>query len=223
MSKIPNESIAKLNEIHNRLKIKYGSFSEEYPEQEMSVAYIDKDDIVLELGGNIGRNSCVIASILNDSKNLVVVETDPQNTSKLIENRDLNNLHFFIEDAAISKVELLQNGWVSKPKTELNMYELQYWRPIKTISWSQLKDKYKLQFTTLVADCEGALYYMMKEEPNLLDGINKIIIENDFTDPVHKEYVDTEFKKLNFNVVYTNCHPYIPNFNNFFEVWIRSV
>ena len=59
-----------LSDLHSKLKLNYGNFSEEYPEQEMAVMYIKPDDIVLEIGGNIGRNSCIIGSLLNDSKNL---------------------------------------------------------------------------------------------------------------------------------------------------------
>ena len=46
-----------LNKIHNTFKIKYGSFNEEYPEQEMACMFIKSNDYVLEIGGNIGRNS----------------------------------------------------------------------------------------------------------------------------------------------------------------------
>ena len=90
------DPIQKLNELHKKLKIKYGNFTEEYPEQEMSVSFIKPDNIVLELGGNIGRNSCIIASLLNNSNNLVVFESDPENAIKLKENCDLNNLNFII-------------------------------------------------------------------------------------------------------------------------------
>ena len=104
----------KLNELHNKLKLKYGDFKEEYQEQEMSVLYIKPDNVVLELGGNIGRNSCIIASLLNNSNNLLVFESDPDNAKKLKENCDLNNLNFIIEDCAISKIELLQKDWITK-------------------------------------------------------------------------------------------------------------
>jgi predicted O-methyltransferase YrrM len=35
--------------------------------------YLDSNSKVLELGGNIGRVSLIIASILNNDKNLVVI------------------------------------------------------------------------------------------------------------------------------------------------------
>lgn len=114
----------KLKELHNKLKLKYGDFMEEYQEQEMSISYIKPDNVVLELGGNIGRNSCIIASLLNNSNNLVVFESDPDNAKKLKENCDLNNLNFIIEDCAISKIELLQKDWITKSKDLIENNEL---------------------------------------------------------------------------------------------------
>ena len=40
----------------------------------MSVIFINPNDCVLEIGGNIGRNSCVIGKILNDSNHLLVID-----------------------------------------------------------------------------------------------------------------------------------------------------
>ena len=36
----------------------------------MSVLYIKPHNFDLEIGGNIGRNSCIISSLLNDSNKL---------------------------------------------------------------------------------------------------------------------------------------------------------
>lgn len=213
--------IIKLNELHSKLKINYGNFREEYPEQEMSILYIKPNNIVLELGGNIGRNSCIIASILNDSNSLLVIESDPENAIKLKENRDLNNLNFNIVDAAISKTELLQKDWITKSKDLISINDLPLWKPIKTISWLEIQTKYNVIFDTLVADCEGALYYILKEEPNFLDNFKTIIIENDFTDIEHKKFVDEEFKRFNLKNVYTKTGGFGPCYNIFFEVWTR--
>ena len=82
----------------------------------MSVMFINPDDCVLEIGGNIGRNSCVIGKILNDSNNLLVIESDPLSVLKLEENKNINSLHFKIEGSAISKFPLVQKDWNTKPK-----------------------------------------------------------------------------------------------------------
>jgi FkbM family methyltransferase len=180
----------------------------------LSVKYIKPHCKVLELGGNIGRNSCVISKILNNSRNLVVVETDINNAIQLNENKILNNLDFQIEIAAISQVPLIQNAWLTKPKIK----DEEGWKYINVISWSKLKNKYNIIFDTLVVDCEGALYYILKEEPNFLETFKLIIIENDFTDITHKHFVDNEFKKFNFKQIYKekSIHGLC---EYFYEVW----
>jgi FkbM family methyltransferase len=221
-----------LADLHRKLQLNYGSFNEEYEEQRMAVMYIKPDDIVLELGGNIGRNSCVIASLLKDSKNLVVFESFDTTAKQLQENRDINNLHFHIESCAISKSDLYQTGWDTKPVNEIseaNTVELARWTKVNTATWSDIKQKYaSLRFDTLVADCEGALYYILRDEPTFLENFTTIIIENDFKNLHHKHYVDEEFKKFNFKRVYVKAidlpqgvFDYVKEF--FYEVWEKQV
>lgn len=226
---VPKDSLA---DLHSKLKLNYGSFNEEYDEQIMAVMYIKPDDIVLELGGNIGRNSCIIASLLNDSKNLVVFESFDATAKQLQENRDINNLHFHIESCAISKSDLYQTGWDTKPVNEIskaNTVELARWTKVNTATWSDIKKKYDtFLFNTLVADCEGALYYILRDEPTFLENFTKIIIENDFKNLHHKHYVDEEFRRFNFKRVYVKAidlpqgvFDYVKEF--FYEVWEKQV
>ena len=60
-----------------------------------------------------------------------------------------------------------------------------------------------MNFNVLVADCEGALYSILRDEPEFLNSFETILIENDFTDIKHKEFVDIEFKRYKFKRVYT--------------------
>ena len=205
--------------IHSKIRLIHGSLQEEYPEQLLSVKYIKPTDTVLEIGGNVGRNSCVIATILNDSRNLLVIESDSDNSNLLRENRDHNNLKFHIENSAISKVDLYQKDWVTKPIDEIS--DIENWKQINTKSWKEIKNKYNIKFNTLVADCEGALYYIIKENPDFLQTFNKIIIENDFDDIEQKKFVDNEFKKHNLKRVYYEKGPWGPCADFFFEVWIK--
>jgi FkbM family methyltransferase len=210
----------KLNELHSKLKLNNGNFSEEFPEQEMAVMFIEPEDVVLELGGNIGRNSCIIASLLADSASLVVFETDPNIVPLLKENRDLNDFKFHIEDCAISKAELYQSGWVTKTADVINSYELGSWTKVKNATWADVKSRYfKHKFDTLVADCEGALYYILRDEPTFLENFKKIIIENDFNDMDHKNFVDNEFRRYGFKRVYAKSGGFGPCFGFFYEVW----
>ena len=60
---------SKLANIQSKLKINYGSFHNEIEEQRMAVNYLTGYEKVLEIGGNIGRNSLIIAHILNEKNN----------------------------------------------------------------------------------------------------------------------------------------------------------
>jgi len=100
----------KIESIHNKLDIKYGSFNGEIPEQIMAVKYIKGHEKVLEIGGNIGRNSLLISYILREAQNtqMVVLESDEDISKQLKENRDMNNMAFHIENFALSKRNLIQ-------------------------------------------------------------------------------------------------------------------
>ena len=188
----------------------------------MAVRYLRGKEKVLEIGGNIGRNSLVIASILEDSSNLVTLESDVNISKKLFENRDLNNMKFHIESSALSKRKLIQKGWETKPSETLEPN----FKWVNTITLEQLKTKYNIKFDTLVLDCEGAFYYILMDMPEILDNINLIIMENDYLELEQKKYVDKILTNNNFKVEYQgkcpHCPPFLPCRNNFYEVWKKS-
>lgn len=208
----------KLHNIHSKLKIKHGSLNEELPEQKMVVRYLKGDEKVLEIGGNIGRNSLVIASILEDNNNLLTLESDKNITKQLQENRYLNNFNFNIENSALSNRRLIQQGWETKPSETLQSG----YNWVNTITLNDLKNKYNILFDTLVLDCEGAFYYILMDMPEILNNIDLIIMENDYTDINHKKYIDDILKKNNFFVDYVESGGWGPCINNFFEVWKRN-
>ena len=204
----------KLKKIHKKLKIKYGNFNEELPEQEMTVRYLTGDEKVLEIGGNIGRNSLIIASIINNN-NFVSLESDTDISKQLEENMNLNNFKFHIENSALSKRKLIQKGWGTKPSNVLeNGYK---W--VNIINFEELNRKYNIVFDTLVLDCEGAFFYILKDMPEILNNIKLIIMENDYHDISHKKYVDSVLKKYYFFCDYTRGGGWGCCKNNFFEVW----
>jgi FkbM family methyltransferase len=212
------EDDEKIKNIHSKLNIKYGNFMDELPEQKMTAKYLTENNKVLEIGGNIGRNSLVIASILNDSSNLVSLECDKEIAGQLTENRDLNNFHFHIENSALSKRKLIQAGWNTMPSDTL--FEGYNW--VNTISLTELQTKYNIEFDTLVLDCEGAFYYILMDMPEILNNINLIIMENDYLDITHKNYIDEQLIKNNFYVDYVESGGWGPCYDNFFEVWKKK-
>ena len=214
----PNELVEhKLTTIQSKLQIKYGTFKEELPEQKMATRYLNGNEKVLEIGGNIGRNSLIIGSILSSSSNLVVLECDDLISKQLVENRELNGLNFHIEDSALSKRNLIQKGWTTIVSDVL----LKGYKKVNTITYNDLMHKYNIVFDTLVIDCEGAFYYILMDMPEVLDSINLIIMENDYTDITHKKYVDSVLKTNGFYIDYVESINVkkMPCNKNFFEVW----
>jgi len=205
----------KLTKIHSKLKIKYGSFMDELPEQKMVVRYLKGHEKVLEIGGNIGRNSLVIASILDNPSNFVTLESDVNIAEQLKENMVLNNLNFHIESSALSNRKLIQRGWDTITSDILQ----KGYTSVNTITLSNLINKYNIVFDTLVLDCEGAFYYILMDMPEILNNINLIIMENDYFEISKKNYVDEILKKNNFVVDYKESGGWGCCFDNFFEVW----
>ncbi len=214
----------KIKHIHDNIKMVGGSLRDELNEQYMVLRYLDPKSKVLELGSNIGRNTCVIASILEDESNFVTCESDPVSVEVLRKNRFLNRFHFEIEDSALSYKKLIQKNWVTIPSEEV----LEGYFPVKTITFEELEEKYQIQFDTLVADCEGALYYICKDNENILNNIKTIILESDFFEESHKRYIMEIFEIRGFRRVYSEPlrlkmtqFPQICR-DSFYEVWIRE-
>ena len=159
----------------------------------MVIRYLTGKEKVLEIGGNIGRNSMVIASII-DNNNFVSMESDTNIANELKENMELNNYTFNIEDCVLSKRTLIQCGWVTKPSNVLE----QGYKWVNTINFNELSLKYNITFDTLILDCEGVFYYILMDMPELLTNINLIIMENDYLDISHKNYVDAVLTKYKF-------------------------
>lgn len=215
-----HEAVKILEELHKKLVFE-GDFNAEYEEQIMSIMFIEPTAKVLELGSNIGRNTCIIASILNNSKNLVTLETMTDSCDCLRKNKESNNFEFEIVNAGLSYRPLIQTGWLSVPSEYV---PARFVKP-NVMTFQELEEKYQIQFDTLVLDCEGAFYYVLMDYPQLLTNVNKVLLENDFVVVDHKKYIDNVFKKYGFTCVYQkelDC-PSLNEFDhvkdNFYEVW----
>jgi len=209
-----------VKKIQKNLKLEYGSFDEEFPEQKMAVKYLTGNEKVLEIGANIGRNSLIISYILNKNNNFnfVTLECDKNIANQLMHNRAINNLKFFIENAALSKRNLIQRGW----DTMVSDIILDGYKKVNTITLDELNAKYKIEFDTLVLDCEGAFYYILMDMPEILNNIKLIIMENDYKKIEEKNYIDTILKNNGFYIDYNEAGGRGPCYNNFFQVWKRD-
>jgi FkbM family methyltransferase len=210
-----------LSNIHTQYPISYGNWKDEYPEQVMACMYLTGDEKVLEIGGNIGRNTLVISALLQNKQNLLTFESDESIALKLQENRDHNKLPFHIESCALSKRKLIQRGW----ETYVSDVVKPGFTEVKTTTLDEIKQKYSIPFDTLVIDCEGAFYYILIDMPEILDNIQLIIMENDYADKLQKAYVDAILTEHHFFVHYREKGGLdtVPCHHNFFEVWIKRV
>lgn len=217
--KFISDPTVKLAGIHNYISLSFGKLSEEYPEQMMAATYIRETDTVLEIGANIGRNTCVIASLLNDDTRLITLECCQEYVNQLQVNRDQNDFKFHIEAAALSRVPLMQKGWdtfVCEDETIPTGYT-----KVNTITFEELQNKYNMKYNVLVADCEGALYQILKDEPNMLQDIETVIIENDFHDLECKKFVDRKFEEAGLRQVYSSSGGWGPCQPFFFQVFSK--
>jgi FkbM family methyltransferase len=210
-----------LQQIHSHV-IFCGNRHDEYQEQLMACKFISPDAKVLEIGANIGRNTVVIASILKDDTNLVTLETMTSYIPTLENHREKNGFHFHIVNAALSKRRLAQkyNDWISypiAPNVILGPHEFE--PPI--VSFEQLEQQFHIQFDTLVLDCEGAFYYILQDFPSILDNIRLIIMENDYIDLRHKEFVDERLVQSGFHRIHVISGGWGPCESYFYEAWSR--
>ena len=211
-----------LKQIYQQTHLIGGKQDDEQTEQLMSVQFIPSSAKVLELGSNIGRNTLVIASLLFDQRNLVTLECDQETVVTLRSNRAINNMQFHIEPVALSQKKLVmshENNSIersTKPREKDNSSELD----VPTISVKALKAKYPgLTFNTLVADIEGALYYILIDEPELLDDIQLVLMENDYRDIQHKKEVDRILTQKGLHRFFVKQGGWGPCTDFFWEAW----
>lgn len=219
----------RLNALHKHLTLHYTSFGEglelEYPEQLMIMKYLKEDDKVLEIGGNIGRTSHIIQTILNNPYNHIIMECKEETAKKLRYNLDHNSYtQARIETAALSKNPLCFIDGLPRPYIDGTLSDDII--KVPSISYSAICEKYGVDFDVLVADCEGSLYYIFGEDPDILDRIHTVVMENDYTDITHKKAVDTVLRSKGFRCVYRERSvPWASwscCFDYFYEVWKKE-
>ena len=192
--------LEKLFTIHNTLQFtpNKDQLKHELPEQLMALKHIHPDDIVLELGGSIGRNSCVINSILNNKNNHVVVEPNLDEATKLEFNRDINKLEYMIETSVISDIPLYSKGWRTYNRPVSGSIQ------VPNLTYDQFYNKYNLKFNVLVIDNEGNFVENLKTSPNILNNIRLILIEHDFNSVEDLEYFTKVLKDNGFTLTDTH-------------------
>jgi FkbM family methyltransferase len=222
---VPAHVLGQLQDIHARLPrfMPKDLQSIELAEQQVIVEMVPPTATVLELGGNVGRASCVLASVLNDSSRLVVVEPDPASAEGLARNRDAHGFRFHVECCAVSSEPLVQRGWNTAPPSAATAD----WTPITTVPWRVLVDRYPhLRFDTLVVDNEGGLFSTLRDNPGLLADFNLLVVENDYGDEWQKRFVDAEATRAGLTLVLSRplgyALPSMPCTAEFYQAWARD-
>ena len=201
-----NDINSKISMIYEKLQLKYGNFSEEIQEQKMIVRYLQGEEKVLEIGGNIGRNSILIANIIKND-NFVSLECYAKNAFQIIENRNLNKFTFSVECATLFS------------QTELS--------EVNVITYTELQSKYNIIFDTLIITHIMEFYYIIINDTsvNILTNINLLILKNDYNNNEYKENINNVLFANNFYTEYVEPVSWNlgPCYNNFYEVWKRAL
>lgn len=174
----------------------------EKPEQELSQIFIQKDDIVLELGARYGSVSCIINSKLSNKNNQVSVEPDNRVWEALEKNKKINNCEFNIVKGFIGekKMDLTNlddyhggygSTFIYNENTKIPSYTL-----------DEIKKKYNLNFNVLVADCEGFLEVFFDENPNFYNDLRLIIFEADYPNKCNYNKIIESLIRHNFKAIF---------------------
>lgn len=171
-----------IKKIHYNLFHDYFKESGEISERIGIIHNLNRDDVVLEIGGNKGGVSEVIASILNSPSNLVVVEPNEkscQYLDKLMveKNKKINIFNGVICDG-VNKIEC------SNPESFDGYCDCKITKqPNKTDNKTilEIEQIFNLKFNVLVIDCEGCYENIFKylRKNNLFKNIEKVFIEWD--------------------------------------------
>jgi FkbM family methyltransferase len=210
----------KLLVLQKCITLEEGDFKEEHQELIMSIIFIKPNARVLEVGGNVGRNSLIISTILDDENNLVVLECNRIIANKLRRNRDVNRIYFHIEVSALSKKRLMQRDYETRPLEDIRNTE--GWSPVNIISFDFLQGKYGIIFDTLVLDCEGAFYEILRSMPECLENIKTIILVNDSQVEDERRFVNETVIRKGFNKVFSRNHPSDDSVKDFYEVFQKD-
>lgn len=198
--------------IHN---LEGGQLMEEYMFHLICVMYIDGNEKILEIGGGIGTTSLVVSAILHDETNLVVLEPHPRIYEQLGVNRIINNRKFRIDNCTLSTKNLIQMDSNVLQRDEF----MDDFVRVSITDFVTLQKKHRILFDTLIIDCEGSFPIILKEFPNLLADIHKIVMKNNYVDIHDKMFLDSILKTSGFNRIYSKDGGWGVCQDQFYEVW----
>ena len=166
--------------------------------------HISSDDVVLEIGANIGGVSTLLASMLSNPNHLVSVDPHQGNCTFLKKEgmrigKPFNVFHGVVKGPTLlSCTGSTTVGSYVHCEPCINSTNV---NETENLSILQLEERYRLQFTAVVIDCEGCYESLM---PQILahHSIRQIQIEWDGTF-MEKDIINAGFKHVD---TYTHLH-----------------
>lgn len=178
----------------------------ERTEQILANKYIEKRDIVLELGARYGTVSVIINKKLEEENKWkhYVVEPD-SNVWEALENNKRNHN---------SKFEIIK-GMISKKKHKISEHSNYSTQTIESEEGEiKIYDIPKEKFNVLIVDCEGCFEEFYNEFPEFVNNLDKIILECDYKNEI-------DYKRI-INKLITNNYNIKENINNFHYVFMKK-
>jgi FkbM family methyltransferase len=181
---------------------------------------IHEGDIVIDVGANIGYYTLIFAQLVGKSGKVIAFEPESKNFEILKKNVEINNYdNVIVEQKIVSekcgKMKLYVSDSDIVGHRIQQMKNLKNFVEVESVTLDDYMKKLNLdkKVNFIKIDVEGA-------EPNVLEGSNKILEENDqlkifteFNREVIKKY-DVEPKKM-IDLLYRNGFKiYLPNYNN---------
>lgn len=169
-------------------------------EQYLCSRFIPKEAKVLEIGGRYGSVSVCINKTLADPTQHVVVEPDPIVLPALKHNRQVSQSKFAIVEGVIGRkpLYLVERGYASFAAVT----PVEGGRPLPAYSLAQVMATHRVEFDTLVVDCEGCFGSFWKENPTFFDQLKTVILENDRASPAECRENEQMLRDKGFRRVY---------------------
>jgi len=166
-------------------------------EQILAYQYIKSEDVVLELGARYGSVSCMINSALRCKTNHVVIEPDERVWASLERNKLANDCEFHIVKGFLSAKKLALTKLTSYDGYGTTSIEDSDSK-IPSYTLQEIKERTKLNFNVLVADCEGFLETFLEENPGILDPLRFILFEADCPEKCNYEHIRSMLREKGF-------------------------
>ena len=177
----------------------------ERTEQDLANKYIERNDIVLELGARYGTVSVIINNKLDEEnkEKHYVVEPD-SNVWEALERNKLNHN---------SKFKIIR-GIISKKKHKLSEHSNYGTQTIECDEGDiNIYDIPEESFNVLIADCEGCFEEFYNEFPDFVNNLDKIILECDYKNQINYESIINKLT-INYNIK--------ENINDFHYVFMKK-